>query len=371
MCDRSNSPARSRTARCSSRMPAYWTGISQPPNSMSFAPSAAWRVDERGHVDGCVGRPPSCRSAAPVAAGAGRRVATSGRRARSARRARRARARSRRSACAGASAKPIQRTCVELVVVAARSPPVGLHQEVVDGLVDPGAALDERSTRSSRAGRRSGPRGRSPRRPRGAPSARSSRRRGACPWAGSRSRRRARAGGCRRRGGRSRPRTGRRCRRRKWRWRVLSRATAPRRRWTASAARAAPEPAQCIATRDAAGRSADRARRGADGAPAARGARTSGRRSGRRSTVRRGRRGLERAGAREAEPPLPGPRRGADEARRRAGRVLRGDAVLHRPQSYRVRTALQVTVAGVRRASGVSAPRSLGELDLAFARARA
>src|SRR6185436_19568073 len=43
MCDRSNSPARSRTARCSSRIPLYWTGMSQPPNSMSFAPSASWR----------------------------------------------------------------------------------------------------------------------------------------------------------------------------------------------------------------------------------------------------------------------------------------------------------------------------------------
>ena len=42
MCDRSNRPARSRTARCSSRMPVYWTGISQPPNSISRAPSARW-----------------------------------------------------------------------------------------------------------------------------------------------------------------------------------------------------------------------------------------------------------------------------------------------------------------------------------------
>ena len=29
-----------RTARCSSRMPAYWTGISQPANGTSFAPAA-------------------------------------------------------------------------------------------------------------------------------------------------------------------------------------------------------------------------------------------------------------------------------------------------------------------------------------------
>ena len=43
MCDRSNSPAADRTARCSSRMPAYWIGISQPANSTIFAPSASWR----------------------------------------------------------------------------------------------------------------------------------------------------------------------------------------------------------------------------------------------------------------------------------------------------------------------------------------
>ena len=35
MCERSNRPTRSRTARCSSRMPEYWTGISQPAKSMS------------------------------------------------------------------------------------------------------------------------------------------------------------------------------------------------------------------------------------------------------------------------------------------------------------------------------------------------
>src|SRR5689334_22810242 len=43
MCDRSNSPARSRTARCSSRIPRYCTGISQPAKSISRAPSATWR----------------------------------------------------------------------------------------------------------------------------------------------------------------------------------------------------------------------------------------------------------------------------------------------------------------------------------------
>ena len=43
MCDRSNRPAAERTARCSSRMPPYWIGISQPANSTIFAPSASWR----------------------------------------------------------------------------------------------------------------------------------------------------------------------------------------------------------------------------------------------------------------------------------------------------------------------------------------
>src|SRR3954453_3150783 len=43
MCERSKTPTRSRTARCSSRMPEYWTGISQPAKSMSRPPSARWR----------------------------------------------------------------------------------------------------------------------------------------------------------------------------------------------------------------------------------------------------------------------------------------------------------------------------------------
>ena len=36
-------PTRSRTAACSSRIPAYWTGISQPANGTSRAPAATWR----------------------------------------------------------------------------------------------------------------------------------------------------------------------------------------------------------------------------------------------------------------------------------------------------------------------------------------
>ena len=42
MCETSNTPASRRTARCSSRIPAYWIGIAQPANAASFAPAAAW-----------------------------------------------------------------------------------------------------------------------------------------------------------------------------------------------------------------------------------------------------------------------------------------------------------------------------------------
>src|SRR5450755_2218872 len=41
MCDTSNRPARSRTAWCSTEMPLYWMGISQPANGTSRAPRAA------------------------------------------------------------------------------------------------------------------------------------------------------------------------------------------------------------------------------------------------------------------------------------------------------------------------------------------
>src|SRR3954454_13872383 len=43
MCETSNTPACSRTARCSSRTPAYWTGISQPANGTILAPAASCR----------------------------------------------------------------------------------------------------------------------------------------------------------------------------------------------------------------------------------------------------------------------------------------------------------------------------------------
>ena len=51
MCERSNSPAAARVARCSARIPAgYWIGISQPAKGTSFAPSAtcsAWSAVRR------------------------------------------------------------------------------------------------------------------------------------------------------------------------------------------------------------------------------------------------------------------------------------------------------------------------------------
>src|SRR5512144_711182 len=44
MCETSNTPTRSRTARCSAPMPAgYVTGISYPAKGTIFAPSATWK----------------------------------------------------------------------------------------------------------------------------------------------------------------------------------------------------------------------------------------------------------------------------------------------------------------------------------------
>ena len=52
MCETSNTPAAPRTATCSSRMPAYCTGISQPAKGTSRAPAASWRSYERGALRG-------------------------------------------------------------------------------------------------------------------------------------------------------------------------------------------------------------------------------------------------------------------------------------------------------------------------------
>ena len=86
---------RSRTVRCSSMIEPYWTGISQPLNSIRRAPSASVRVVQRGQVDRRIGRVGHER---PL--GGRSRPRLDRRRARPAgrRRARRAPARSRRSA---------------------------------------------------------------------------------------------------------------------------------------------------------------------------------------------------------------------------------------------------------------------------------
>src|SRR2546421_2411133 len=45
MWETSNTPACSRTARCSAPIPAYCTGISQPAKGTSFAPASSWRAN--------------------------------------------------------------------------------------------------------------------------------------------------------------------------------------------------------------------------------------------------------------------------------------------------------------------------------------
>src|SRR6476646_3939045 len=141
MWDRSKRPARSRTARCSSRIPLYWTGIIQPPNSMSLAPSASWR--SRSGVWWITASVVSVTSGSVPGRGDGaglqRGVA--------------ARDLVRGAGDEGALGLERQQVLVlvepdpadalELVVVAAQVAAGRVHQEVVDGLVDPGPALDE------------------------------------------------------------------------------------------------------------------------------------------------------------------------------------------------------------------------------------
>ena len=131
---------------------------------------------------------------------------------------------------AGASSKVIQRTSSNSWSWRGQVAADRLHQEVVDGLVDARPRLDEpvldRVERAGDADLEPGLLAR----PRGARSPRGSRRGSACPSAGSRSGRRARAGDSRRRATAGPTRTGRRSRRRKWRSPVLRRATAPTRR---------------------------------------------------------------------------------------------------------------------------------------------
>ena len=65
-------PRGSRTARCSSRMPAYWTGISQPANGTSRAPAATWRSYRGVRFSVSVPAAIACRT---LSAGPGRSAA--------------------------------------------------------------------------------------------------------------------------------------------------------------------------------------------------------------------------------------------------------------------------------------------------------
>ena len=133
MCDRSKSPARSRTARCSSRMPAYWTGISQPPKSMSRAPGVdVATVEGRSAHPGGPSRPADSgsRPDREVALDGGRRVG--------------------HDAPLGFVAHQLVRLgqvdpahLVELVVVPLERAAGRRHEEVVDDLVDARARLHE------------------------------------------------------------------------------------------------------------------------------------------------------------------------------------------------------------------------------------
>ena len=69
----SNSPTRSRTARCSAVMPAYSTGMSQPPKGTMRAPSAtcaAWRAVFRSGGAEADGETASAMVGTPAAGGA-------------------------------------------------------------------------------------------------------------------------------------------------------------------------------------------------------------------------------------------------------------------------------------------------------------
>src|SRR5262245_47477798 len=145
MCDRSNRPARSRTVRCSSMIEPYWTGISQPPNSMSRAPSARWTSASGVRWTG--------RSGASVTARPRRRRSRRrfGRRRAGPRLAVETLGRPRDEVALGLEGEHrrggLERdpaNLVELVVVTREVAADRVHQEVVDGLVDPGARLDER-----------------------------------------------------------------------------------------------------------------------------------------------------------------------------------------------------------------------------------
>ncbi len=121
MWDRSNRPAERRTCACSSRMPRYWTGIYQPPKSMSRAPSATCApysgvCAERRRLGHPVRQWQRACDHVTLRGEAHQRLGI----------------RERHPA-----------DLVELVVVERQVAADGLHQVVVDGLVDAGALLDE------------------------------------------------------------------------------------------------------------------------------------------------------------------------------------------------------------------------------------
>ena len=141
MCDRSNRPTRSRTARCSSMIEPYCTGISQPPNSIRRAPSSRWR--SVSGVRWTVGSSASVTIRSPPTASppAGGDAMTAP--SIICRRARHERplgleGQHRRRLGEGDPAN-----LLELVIVVGEVAAGRLHQEVVDRLVDALARLDE------------------------------------------------------------------------------------------------------------------------------------------------------------------------------------------------------------------------------------
>src|SRR5262245_33840 len=147
MWERSKRPARSRTARCSSRMPLYWTGIIQPPNSISFAPSATCRSRSGVSWTGVSTAPGASASVTSGSVpgggyGVGARRGPSAGLDRLRRPGDQGSLRFEREQALG-FLEPDPADRFELVIVAAQVAPGGVHQEVVDGLVDAGPALDE------------------------------------------------------------------------------------------------------------------------------------------------------------------------------------------------------------------------------------
>ena len=139
----------------------------------------------------------------------------------------------------------------------------------------------------------------------------------------------------------ARTRGGRRSRRRRWRSRS---SAAPRRRRGARAPgdAGAPGPGP-LHDDERAGTTARACARTAAGWIARQPARSCVERRDRRAVQdgRPRRRGLERAGRTETQPALPDAGRGTDESRRRAGRVLGRDAVIHGRLWYRFGPGLQ------------------------------